>query len=158
MTQRLSKFLLALEAILLVAPITFLFTMIASEMLQSSLEFKTAWQLGLLTFVIIATSLGAGWSLMFEFWRNGPTGLRKSPFIAWAFVLCGGLAALVAAVFLATADPSGWLPAAKHSLSAFVFGLPLLVPLCHLLAERFFRSAANNSPASTRKDIDRNNL
>jgi len=47
MTQRLSKILLALEALLLVVPITVLFATIASDLFFSFLHFSDAWQLGL---------------------------------------------------------------------------------------------------------------
>ena len=145
MTQRLSKILLALEAIFLVIPVTVLFSMIALEMLQTTLRFETAWQFGLLLLAIIATSLAAGWLLMFEFWRHGTAGLRASSSIVWALAICGALSTLVAVGFLATGNSLPWPAAENYSLWAFAWGLPLLVPLGHLLAERLLRSAANTS-------------
>lgn len=152
MTQRLSKILLALEAIVLVVPVTLLFSMVAFEMLLSSLRFETAWQFGLLSLVIIATSLAAGWFLMVEFWRQGPARLRTITRISWGVVLVGALSALVAVAFLAAGKPSDWPPIARQSLWALAWGLPLLVPLGHLLAERFLRSAANKSLERTRAE------
>jgi len=140
MTLRLSKVLLAIEAIVLVAPITLLFSSIASEMLMSSLRFKSAWQIELLSLTIIATSLAGGWVLMIGFWRHGSAGLRTDSSIAWVLVLCGAISTLLAVASLATGIQSLLLPGVDHVLGAFVWGLPLLVPLCHLLAERFLRS------------------
>jgi hypothetical protein len=151
MTPRLSKFLLALEAIVLVAPITLLFSMVALEMLLSLLQFEDAWQFGLLSFVIIATSLVAGWSLMAQFWRQGRASFRTSSRVTWALALVGAFSTLIAAVLLFAGEPSRWPPMVKRSLAALVWGLPLLVPLGHLFAERLLHSAANKSLERTRE-------
>ena len=150
MTQRLSKILLALEALLLVVPITVLFATIASDLFFSFLQFSDAWQLGLFVFVVIAASLVAGWSLMVAFWRHGPTRLRKGFSASWAIVLVGAACIVSATAILVVGNPSHWPPTVKQSLWALAWGLPLLVPLAHLLGERHLRSAANTSPERTR--------
>jgi len=150
MTQRLSKVLLALEAIVVVAPITLLFSTVALEMLLQSLQFETAWQLGLFSLVVIATSLAAGWWLMVTFWRHGSARLQTPFSIPWALVLVGALSTLVAVLVLASGDSSQWPPVVRRSLWALAWGLPLLVPMGHLFAERLIRSAANKSLERTR--------
>jgi hypothetical protein len=88
---------------------------------------------------------------MVTFWRHGAARLQTASAIPWVLVLVGALASLVAVVFLATGAPSRWPPEAKQSIWALAWGLPLLVPLGHLLAERLLRSAANKSLERTRE-------
>ena len=145
MTQRLSKVLLALEAIVVVGPITLLFSTIALERFGAAIDSEGVWQFELLSFVIIVASLCAGWSLMALFWRRGSEGIRTSSRLLWFVALVGAAAAVIAVACLASGTPTHWPPDVRRSIWGLAWGTPLLLPLFHLLAERYFRSTANTS-------------
>jgi hypothetical protein len=136
MTLRLSKILLALEAIVIVAPITFLFSMIAMDMFMSALRFDENWLLAPLVTLITLVSLAAGWQLMVSFWRHGPDRLRASSRFLWTAVVIGAAATLFSVTLLAIGALSHWSLTLGQPLWAMSAGLPLLLPFGHLLAER----------------------
>lgn len=145
MTEQLSKILLAIEAIVIVAPMTLLFSLVAVEMFVSPFQFERLWQLELLAAAIIVVSLVAGWSLMARFWRYGARSLESASWFLWGMSLTGAAATLISVACLATGAPLGWPRSAERSLWALAWGLPLLLPLGHLLAERHCRSTVNTS-------------
>lgn len=145
MTQSTSKLILGLEAFLLVTPVTFLYLVGASDVFFSILELRTGWFIRLLAFALASTSLVTGWWLMVQFWRHGAERLSASTNVAWVLVLFSGIAVVAASILVLTSLAIPSIDGFARQVGILVFGLPLLVPLAHLWAERRFRSTANTS-------------
>jgi len=143
MPERLSKIVLALEALLIAAPLTLLyFFFVFPSALFSSLLLQSSW-LSALNLIVTVSSLLAGWSLMVKFWRTGAGGLKDSPPFIWGLAYVGAVSVLIALVVLIAGQSLGWTSLANSEVTALLFGIPLLLPFGHLFAERQLRSAAS---------------
>jgi len=139
MPTRVSKFLLGLEALLLIVPISFLFITLlpgAFALLFKPQNFPAA---SLLTFAMGAALLSAA-RVIAAFYLDGVLGLRRVHGVWW-FLCAAGALISVAGVVTATLRKS-----VDASESDFIFvlklsavGVPLMIPLAHVLLEYFFR-------------------
>jgi hypothetical protein len=149
MTERLSRFLVAVEAVLLAVPVTALaaFAAIAGLVLLADRPIPLYEQAQTIVYLMPVVPLVAGWVLMARFVVFGSAALRSSSRVLWSAASLGAVlfffAALCAAAwrrninFLRPDSIWYWLLAYFRELT---FGLPLLVPLVHLSLERRFRS------------------
>jgi hypothetical protein len=125
----ISKFLLALEALFLVFPITVLFSLWASHFFTAIIEPK-AWFVALI--ILLSTmALIAGWRLMLAFWLGGSSSLRRVQPLFWFLAAAGGIAS-AGIVLLALLNIG-------HEVRRYVgllgFGSPLIIPFLHLRLE-----------------------
>jgi hypothetical protein len=129
MSISISKFLLALEALFLVFPITVLFSLWASVFFTAMIEPK-AWFV-MLVILLSSMSLFSGWRLMLAFWLGGSNSLRRVHAAFW-FTATAGCIASVLMVLLTLINVG-------HELRRYVgllgFGLPLIIPFLHLRLE-----------------------
>jgi hypothetical protein len=149
MTERLSRFLVALEALLLAVPVTALATLagIAGLLLLTDRPMPIYERAQTIVYLVPFVPLVAGWILMARFVVFGSAALRSSSKALWFAASLGAalfvLAALCAAAwtrsitFLKPDSVWYWLLSYFRELA---FGLPALVPLAHLALERRFRS------------------
>ena len=145
MPERLSKIVLALEALLIATPLTALyFYVLLPRNLLSLLSFRSSFT-NLLVTVVIVLSLLAGWSLMVTFWRSGAAGLRRAPSAIWGAAYAGAAAAVWGPVSMFAADSMGRSTLGDGAEFVLIYGIPLLVPFAHLLAERLFRSSTGSA-------------
>jgi hypothetical protein len=150
MPEGLSKFVLALEAGLITTPLTalYLFAFFPRDLLyllllQGSLVHAV-------TTVVTVLSLLAGWSLMVNFWRYGAAGLRTSPSAVWGAAYAGAAGVVLAPILTFVGQSLSWKSLENSETIILVYGIPLLVPFFHLVAERFLRTTANTSRERTR--------
>jgi hypothetical protein len=139
MSEGLSKFLIAIEALLLLVPLSSLaFLMWASRLIGEPLGWWT-----LDPILLVSTiSLACGWILVFRFFVYGTTVLRSTSSLVWVGAILGG-AAVIAAVAIKFGG-IGVKAAFLEYFSLFVFGIPALVPLSHIILERMYRNSDNN--------------
>jgi hypothetical protein len=144
MSERVSKFIVAAEALLLVLPVTLLFLFWAPDEFLRPLFH--GFHMRRIIACLIGVALISGWWLMIAFWRGGSNALRDTHAVVWVAATCGGAAAIVAGVLLLVFQSVELL----GTFVMFVFGLPLLIPFAHLLIERQKRASANTSLERTR--------
>ena len=152
MPQSLSKFVLALEALLIATPLTVLYIWVLFPAAFLSALFLRSSVASVLVNIVTLLSLLAGWMLMVRFWRYGAAGLRTSPSAVWGAAYAGAAAAMIGTLLLFAGESMGWRSQSTSEAFTLIYGIPLLVPFGHLLAERFFRSAANTSLERTRDE------
>ena len=144
MSERVSKLILGIEALLLAVPVTFLFLIWFPDELYRSAEYGGF--VNRISAALAGSTLVAGWWLMAIFWHRGSTGLRETYAVAWVVAGCGSVATLLVGAVL-------WLLPQKEFRQQFgvlAFGLPLLIPFLHLLIERMRREDANKPLQRTR--------
>jgi hypothetical protein len=146
MTQGTSKILMAVEALLLVAPVTLLFLIGVSDWFFSILEFSVGWQARLFVLLIASSSLVAGWWLMVQFWRHGSGRLVTVPKYVWALLTLAALAVVVTSLLVFASSIFASLKPRFEDFAILIFGLPLLIPLAHLVIERLVRSTVRPPP------------
>lgn len=140
MSERTSRVVLGIEALIICLPLTFLFFLAA---LPSSFYFLSRTQsaedyAGAGASLIILGTLACAWLLIFSFVIRGGEALRKLTLYWWFFPLLSAglaLAATLRSWSAAVIEPS--------AINAFGWGVPFLIPLLHLCAERWWRSSAN---------------
>jgi len=140
MSLGLSKFVIAIEVLLLLVPTSALaFWDWAFSLLSAANHPLDWWAL----FVLFPTiCLMCGWILVFRFFAYGHTALVSTSSWIWFGAILGALAAISAlAINLGAASVREVLP---EGFGLLVVGAPALVPLTHLVLERVFRKSANN--------------
>jgi len=145
MSEKTSRLLLIFEFVFIVLPLSALAiwasVVLISEMLKNP-EFSNG-ALGLLAFLSLL-AIGSGWRLFVAFFRKGVNGLRIQSLVWWVMIITGVLilvGALISYLFPLYLN-SKWFEF-RINFSAFAFGLPLLIPLCHLAFERFSRKSSS---------------
>ena len=97
--------------------------------------------LGILAFICLL-SIGSGGKLFIVFIRRGINELRNQNFSWWIIIFTGVLVLIGSMVsnFLLppSVEYSAWW-SFRESFFIFMFGSPVLIPLCHLALERIFR-------------------
>ena len=132
MSELNSRMYLATEAIVICFPLTALFFL---RLLPAQVDHTLAFPepRALMTLAVLVCL----WRLMAAFIARGRAGLRRLSTYWWALPIAGAALAVQVAV-------DWWsVPVIRRSwLSEIVWGLPLLVPLLHLCAERWLISTA----------------
>jgi hypothetical protein len=140
MSERISRIILGIEALIICFPLTFLF--MAAVIPSSFSSFKylpidEAYATAATSLVIFGT-LACAWRLIFSFLFPGRTALRNTSNYWWLLPFLSAGVALAVTVHLWSADviePS--------AINTFGWGVPFLIPLAHLCVERWWRSSAN---------------
>jgi hypothetical protein len=148
MTESLSRFLVALEALFLAVPVTALATLAgtAGLLLLTDRPIPNYERAQTIVYLLPFVPLVAGWILMARFVVFGSVALRSTSRVLWVAAALGVglfvLAALCAAAWRRSPgffEPdSVWYWVLSY-FRELVFGLPALVPLTHLALERRFR-------------------
>ena len=151
MSERWSKVLVAIEALVLAVPVTLL---AALALLGAATYFLTAnsepyERAQSIVYLVPLPPLAAGWTLIARFLGSGRAGLRSARAYLWWLAVVG-VALVISAAWvgyrLDTHDleyePTLW----KWLLLYFrdlAFGLPAIVPLVHLAIERRVGMSSN---------------
>ena len=147
MSERLSRILVAVEALLILAPTSLLAHYAAVFLLGAGLgNGPSGVDLVPLVFLVVsALSIVGGWILVVSFVVGGARKLRSEPMWLWIASIVGAAIA-VPALFLA-ADPLGigaGPPLARVGGFGWLsFGAPSVVPFAHILAEFKLRKTSN---------------
>lgn len=141
MTILTSRIILGIEALVIGTPLSLLFVYSCWPVMFHDVLYSPtadAWALASVGIIILAT-LCCSWVLMFKFLLRGIVGLRSLSIYWWALPVITGAVSL--AVNLHT-----WLAEViePSAINIFGWGIPLLIPLVHLLLERWLRCRGNN--------------
>lgn len=144
MSEKASRILLGIEAIVFCLPLTLLFAVYA---LPSVYYFSQQQPLfaDLAASALVLLALGTAWFLMLTFVLRGRVALRTLSKYWWLLPVLA--ACLVVASLIRTASVTVLEP---HWFNLFGWGLPFLVPLAHLFVERL-RAVTAQSPSKTQK-------
>ena len=157
MSEKTSRIILSIEAILIVLPITVLALLESwwaiigpnpqwhpPNIYAKILMWKSYYPLSKILILICLASLTSGWQLFFAFLRGGSNSLKKMHFGWWLLLLIGVLifvGTLISISLPRTAGPSP-IEEIQFFLGTFIFASPLLIPLIHLALEKFVRKPA----------------
>jgi hypothetical protein len=147
MSERTSRFILILEAIVIALPISGFallaaIVLVPDVFLYPGLSHVVA--LGILALISLF-AIGSGWRLFIIFLRHGRDGLKSQHFGWWVMILAGVLvliASLLSNILPPSPEYSRWWTF-RLSFDGFVLGAPILIPLCHLAFERFLRKPSS---------------
>ncbi len=136
MPQRLSRILLAVEAVVICLPLTALFLfaglpsvvygIVHTPNVDTTAEVAAA--------VVILGGLLCGWRLLVAFVLSGSALLQRVALFWWVVPAICGVLALIDTVYAFTATVIE--PSALHQ---FAWGIPLVIPFVHLACERWLR-------------------
>jgi hypothetical protein len=139
MQMRVSKILLLVETLFLVAPIGFLFTLVLPMAFGFLIVPPRHPTMTVLMFAMGA-ALVAALRVIIAFCRAGVSGLRVIHKAWWALCIGGGLISIVGCVSAVVSRfydfPAGHLILA---LRMGIYGVPLMIPFAHVLVEYYFR-------------------
>ena len=146
MTEKTSRILLILEAVLIATPLTFL-ALVATYLHVSDL-FKFPMlayviALGLLTLLSLG-AIASGWRLFAAFLLGGTSELKRQHPAWWVMILAGVLilfGSFVSKLLPPSPEYSMWW-SFRFDFDMFTLCAPILIPLCHLAAERVLRQTS----------------
>ena len=140
MSERISRIILGIEALIICLPLTLLFLaygLPTSYYFLAHFPDDKAYATAAVTLIILGT-LCCAWLLILSFVLRGGATLRSLSLYWWPLPFLSGGFALAVTVHLWSAtviEPS--------EINTFGWGVPFLIPLGHLCAERWWRSSAN---------------
>lgn len=146
MIERISRIVLAVEAGLILVPLTLLAMYGLFLLLLVGAFAVDSWFLVLLPLFALA-ALGCGWHLVLTFVRFGRVGLAALPLGLWIAPIAIAVISLLA--LFAVLSGSHIAQNGGLAFEMFLSGSPALVPLVHLATERWMR--ANFSLERTRE-------
>ena len=156
MSEKLSRGLFIVELILLVLPLAAL--LLAATVLQliTTMEYFEWYNLAdtvLVSLAAVATFSGLYISRVFL--RHGSAGLQNVKPVWWILSFLGlGLVLAAGISKLLPPAPEYSVEAIfRHDLELFLFGSPLMIPLIHLLLERFVRRSEYTSTTSAQRNL-----
>ena len=140
MSERISRIVLGIEVLIICLPLTLLFLAAA---LPSSFYFlahsQSAMDYAMVgACLIILATLFCAWLLILSFLFYGSNALRQLSLYWWTLPILSASFAFAVTInlwFATTIEPS--------AVNTFGWGVPFLIPLLHLCAERWWRSSAN---------------
>jgi general stress protein CsbA len=151
MSERWSKLLVAVEALVLFVPVTLLaaLSILGAIAFVLAAHMEPYEQAQAIVYLIPVVPLIAGWMLIGRFLASGRAGLRSCGALLWWLAALGGAIVLAAICVGSSFD--------KHELEyeptlgrwvllyfrELAFGLPALVPLVHLAIERRRQMSSN---------------
>ena len=145
MSEKISRYLFIAETILIALPLSSLGVLVSVSLILDMFEFPTLFNvvaLGILAFICLL-AIGSGGKIFIIFIRRGINDLKKQHF-AWWLVIFAGVLVLIGSLISNLLPPSReytMLSDFRFSFNLFVFGAPVLIPLCHLVLERVFRKS-----------------
>jgi len=151
MSERWSKFLVALEALVLLVPVTLLaaFSLVGAITYLRAVHLEPYEQAQAIVYLVPLAPLTAGWILIARFLASGRAGLESCRAYLWWLAGLGGVL-VVAAIWVGSSfdehkleyEPTMWKWMLLYCRE-LAFGLPALVPLIHLAIERRVRTSSN---------------
>jgi hypothetical protein len=143
MSMKTSRILLIVEAIIIATPISILAFMVSfmliTDIFWSNFRLNIVVH-GVLSFISLV-AIVSGWLLFVAFISGGTIELRRQPFFMWLMIIPGLMiliGSLIESQLPLSKSPSIWwyfrVDSDMYRLSA-----PLLIPLVHLVLERFVR-------------------
>ncbi len=143
MTEKTSRSLFMIEAVLIALPLSGLGILESVSLIMDIFHYPElfyVWALGLLAFICLL-SIGCGIRLFVVFIRRGISALREQH-LGWWIIVFAGVLVLIGSLFSNLLPPSieysEWWNF-RFSFDLFIFGSPVLIPLCHLALERYYR-------------------
>jgi len=152
MTERWSRFAVAIEALLLAFPVTYLaIAAFAAGMLFLTEQTPPMYERAqTIVYALPIIPLAAGWILIGRFVIAGSPALRSSSNVLWLLSFLGVIIAL-AALFVGHwsrrgdfGDAASLWPWVRSYFRELALGIPAMIPLIHLTLERRFRMSSNN--------------
>jgi len=142
MKNKISRIFLAIEAVVLCLPLSYLyiFKLIPAELYFLGDNPFESPAITIAISVITLAGLVAGWRLIIAFVFSGQDNLKKLSLIWW--VIAGTVAAISAASFTNSIIVSELVPSSFNSLG---WGIFLTIPFAHLLFERYRANSTNKS-------------
>lgn len=140
MSEKESRILLALEALLLCLPLTSVFVVYGfPAFIDFSLRppHYADW----IANAFILLTLAAAWILLLTFVVRGRTALRKLSVYWWLLPVLAACLVVISLIRLAVA-----VAVEPHWFNLFGWGLPLLFPLTHVCIERWRRVNTQSPP------------
>ncbi len=143
MSEQMSKNLLIVEAILIVAPLTFLASLETYLQVSSLIEFPSLFYvvaLGLLASLNLMAIISV-WRLFVAFFHGGRSELKNQHPVWWVIIFIGViilLGAIISNLLPPSPEYSDWW-SFREDFNLFAFSAPILIPMCHLAAERVLR-------------------
>ena len=145
MSEKISRSLFIVETILIALPLSSLGVLVSVSHILDVFEYPKLFYivaLGILAFICLL-SIGSGGRLFIVFIRGGINDLRKQHF-GWWVIIFAGVLVLIGSLFSNLLPPSieytDWW-SFRFNFDVFIFGSPVLIPLCHLVLERVFRKS-----------------
>jgi uncharacterized membrane protein HdeD (DUF308 family) len=146
MSEKTSRYILIIEAALIAFPLSSLAVWGSISFIVEARNFRYVINtiMGILA-IFGLLAIGSGWHLFIVYLRKGTKELKNQP-ASWWLVILIGVMILVASLISNLIPPSPeytrwWNFRANFDVVAF--GLPMLIPLCHLAYERLFRKASS---------------
>lgn len=143
MSQKVSRNLLIVEAVVIALPVSF-FATIATVLFVGSARRAVGFAfydwLAVLS-ILCLTAIFSGWYLFVAYLRGGTSLLQKQS-VGWWIMIGVGMLILIASIISRLLPPS--LPYStwdlfRSDLQKFTSALPVLIPFGHLAYERFIR-------------------
>lgn len=156
MSEKLSRGIFIVELIIFVLPVAAV--LLAATVLQviATVEFFEWYNI--FDAVLIAIADAATFSGLYisrVFLRHGSAGLQNIRPVWWILSLLGVILFLAAAIskLLPPAPAYSVEEMLRYDLELSLLGLPLMIPLIHLLLERFVRRSEDVSVASAQRNL-----
>jgi hypothetical protein len=145
MSEKISRYLFIAESVFIALPLSCLGIFESVSLMIRMFKYPTLFYvvaLGILAFICLL-SIGSGGKLFIVYIRGGINELRKQHF-GWWVIIFAGVLVLIGSLFSNLLPPSieysDWW-SFRFSFNVFIFGSPVLIPLCHLILERIFRKS-----------------
>jgi hypothetical protein len=149
MSEKTSRTILIIEAVLIVLPITVMALIESGILIMFMFQFFGLFYvvaLGILALISLA-AIVSGWRLFIAFFRGGANNLQKQHFGWWLALLAGVLVligSLVSNILpRSPAYSDMWM--FRDDFNLFMFASPLLIPLIHLALEKFIRKSTDET-------------
>jgi len=136
MTIFASRIILGIEALVIGIPLSLLFAYAGLPVMFHDIFYSptaNAWALAAVGIIILIT-LCCAWVLILRFLLRGISGLRSLSICWWILPVVTGVVSLAVALYV-------WLAKVVEpsAVNIFGWGIPFLIPLVHLLLERWRR-------------------
>lgn len=156
MSEKTSRIILTIEAILIVLPITGMGVFSSASLIDSIFWRQSIHNITLVILTLISTTaIVSGWRLFIAFFRGGASNLQNQH-IGWWLALLAGILVLIGSL------ASNLLPASseysdmwwfRFDFDLFIYASPLLIPLSHLALEKFVRKSTDETTPSAHQEL-----
>jgi len=136
MSEKASRIILSIEAVVLCLPITLLFLVFGTLAVTSIIPGQQGIWKAYLGFGFVFIALFSAWRLMLSFIFGGKEYLNALSFYDWVISLLATCIILGSTLYIFIINPSDDDPAFSKTV---IWGLPFIVPFLHLGIERYAR-------------------
>jgi hypothetical protein len=143
MSPKTSRTLLILEAILIGAPVTLFALIYSCSSISSLLKFPNLPYVVALAILALFSllAISSGWRLFAAFLQGGTEKLQRQHTVWWVMIGIGIVllfGSILSRLFPPSPEYSFWW-SFRLDFEIFALCTPVLIPLCHLTAERVLR-------------------